>query len=327
MAEPLTLTIALERYDRHMPFFDGTVKVPPELRLKALQVGQSGPLRDGSDRHERMIHDRAFDVAEFSMSTYLMARNRGLPLTAVPIFPRRLFSASQMFVHPLSNLWEPKDLIGKRVALSSFQTTLSLLAKGDLKFEYDVPWEEIHWFVTTNEKVPFKAKPGVKIDRLPKGVDLGMLLANREIDAFFMPHPPHSVMSGHVKARRLFADTQQEELRYFHKVGWFPIMHVLAIQEDVVKKAPWVPQALMEIYVSAKEIAASYYEDPNWSRLAWGRHYFEQERDLLPNDPWPIGFKANKANIEQFIKYSHDQGLISERYGAEDLFVEETLAS
>jgi len=325
MAQPLALTIALERYDRHMPFFDGTVKSPPGLALTALQVGQTGPLRDGNDRHERMIHDRAFDVAEFSMSTYLMAKNRGIPLTAVPVFPRRLFSASQMFVHPLSNLWEPKDLIGKKVALSSFQTTLSLLAKGDLKFEYGVPWEEIHWLVTTDEKVPFQPKTGVRIDRLPKGADLGTLLANREIDAFFLPHPPHSVMSGKTKARRLFADTQQEELRYFHKVGWFPIMHVLAIQDEIVAREPWVAKALMETYASAKAIAASYYEDPNWSRLAWGRHYFEQERDLLPSDPWPIGFAANRANIEQFIKYSHDQGLISERYAPERLFAAATL--
>jgi 4,5-dihydroxyphthalate decarboxylase len=325
MAQPLSLTIALERYDRHMPFFDGTVTVPAGLTLKALQVGQTGDLRDGNDRHERMIHDRAFDVAEFSMSTYLMAKNRGIPLTAVPVFPRRLFSASQMFVHPLSNLWEPKDLVGKKVALSSFQTTLSLLAKGDLKFEYGVPWEEIHWLVTTDEKVPFQPKPGVRIDKLAKGTDLGVLLANGEIDAFFLPHPPHSVMSGKLKARRLFADTQQEELRYFHKNGWFPIMHVLAIQEDLVKREPWVANALMETYASAKAISASYYEDPNWSRLAWGRHYFEQERDLLPGDPWPIGLAANKANVEQFIKYSHDQGLISERYAPERLFVEATL--
>lgn len=324
-AQPLTLTIALERYDRHMPFFDGTAKPLAGLVLKALQVGQSGALRDGANRHERMIHDRAFDVAEFSMSTYLMARNRGFDLTAVPVFPRRLFSTSQMFVQPLSNLWEPKDLIGKKVALSSFQTTLSLLAKGDLKFEYGVPWEDIHWLVTTEEKVPFQPKHGVKIDRLPKGVDLGLLLANREIDAFIMPHPPHSVMSGQVKARRLFADTQQEELRYFRKYGYFPIMHVLALREDIVRREPWVAKALMETYASAMSIAESYYEDPNWSRLAWGRHYYEQERDLLAVNPWPIGFAANKANLEQFIKYSHDQGLISERYPPERLFVESTL--
>jgi 4,5-dihydroxyphthalate decarboxylase len=326
MAQALTLSIALERYDRHMPFFDGTAVSPVDLELKALQVGQSDTLRDGTGRHERMIHERAFDVAEFSLSTYLMARNRGLDLTAVPVFPRRLFSTSQLFVHTSSNLWEPRDLIGKKVALSSFQTTLSLLAKGDLKFEYGVPWEDIHWLLTTDEKVPFQPKAGVRIDRLPKGVDLGLLLERREIDAFFMPHPPRSVMSGQVKARRLFADTQKEELRYFQKYGYFPVMHVLAFREELARNNPWMPQALMQTYASAKAIAASYFKDPNWSQLAWGRHYFEQEREQLI-DPWPIGFGANKANLEQFIKYSHDQGLISECYPPEQLFVESTLDS
>lgn len=320
----LTLTIALERYDRHMPFFDGTVKAPDGVTLKALQVGQSGTLRDGIGRHERMIHNKEFDVAEFSMSTYLMAKNRGVPMTAVPVFPRRLFSASQMFVHPDSNLWEPKDLIGKKVALSSFQTTLSLLAKGDLKFEYGVPWEKIEWLVTTGEKVKFQAKPGVKITALA-AVDLGELLEAREIDAFFIPHPPHSVMAGKTKARRLFKDTRAEELRYFKKTGYFPIMHVLAIRQDLADREPWLPKAVMEMYAQAKEISASYYEDPNWSRLAWGRHYFESERSLLGADPWPIGFKANRKNIERFIEYSHDQGLISEIYPPEKLFAASTL--
>ena len=98
MSLDLEISIAFDRYDRHFPFFDGTVKAPAGLRYRALQVGQSDQLRDGTGRHERMIHQQAFDVAEFSMSTYLMAINRGLPITGVPIFPRRLFSQSCMFV-------------------------------------------------------------------------------------------------------------------------------------------------------------------------------------------------------------------------------------
>jgi 4,5-dihydroxyphthalate decarboxylase len=245
----------------------------------------------------------------------------------VPVFPRRLFSASQMFVHPDSNLWEPRDLIGKKVALSSFQTTLSLLAKGDLKFEYGVPWEDIHWCVTTGEKVKFTPKPGVKITKIAPDADLGALLEAREIDAFFIPHPPHSVMSGKAKARRLFKDTRAEELRYFRKTGYFPIMHVLAIRQELAEREPWLPEAVMAMYAQAKAIAASYYEDPNWSRLAWGRHYFESERDLLGTDPWPIGLAANRKNIERFIEYSHDQGLIGERYEPERLFAASTLDS
>ncbi len=320
----LEISIAFDRYDRHFPFFDGTVKAPPGLRYKALQVGQSDHLRDGTGRHERMIHEKAFDIAEFSMSTYLMAINRGLPLTGVPIFPRRLFSQSCMFVRADSDIEEPKHLIGRRVGLSSFQTTLSLLAKGDLKFEYGVAWEDIRWLLTTDEKVKFTPKPGVVIDRVAKGTDLGDLLDKGEIDAIFMPHPPASVMKGRVKTRRLFRDTQGEEKRYFDKLGYWPIMHVLAMSTDLAKREPGLPTALLEMFDQAHHINDEYYEDPNWSRLPAGRHYYEQSKALF-GDPWKNGYKVNKGNLERFILYSHDQGLISERYGPERLFIVSTL--
>lgn len=322
----LEITIAMDRYDRHFPFFDGTVKAPAGLRYKALQVGQSDSLRDGTDRHGQMIHDKAFDVAEFSMSSYLMAIDRGLPLTGVPIFPRRLFSQTCMFVRENSDIEKPQDLIGKRVGISSFQTTLSLLAKGDLKFEYGVDWEKIRWVVTTDEKVKFTPKPGVEITRAPDRGELGHMLDRGEIDAIFMPHPPASVMTGEVKTRRLFRDSQSEEKRYFDKYGYWPIMHIMAIHTDLAAREPQLAGAIIAMYANALEIAADYYLDPNWSQLAWGRHYFEAERDQLAGR-WPNGFKANKRNLERFILYSHDQGLISERYEPELLFLESTLDS
>jgi 4,5-dihydroxyphthalate decarboxylase len=325
MAKEKELTVAVERYDRHFPFFDGTAKAPDGYKLKVLQVGQSSDLRDGVDRHGRMLHGEEFDVAEFSMSTYLMAKGRNMPIAGIPIFPRRLFSQSQMWVHPESDLWEPKDLIGKKVALSSFQTTLSLLAKGDMKFHYDVPWEGIHWLMTTDEKVKFDIKEGVKIDFIGNRADLGRMLENREIDAFFLPHPPHSVVSGETAARRLFADCKAEELDYFEKVGDFPIMHVVAIRQSLLDNDPSLAHGVFDMFNQAKALAETYYEDPNWSRLAWGRHYFEEERNLFVRDPWENGFARNKANLERFIKYSHDQGLIEEIYPPSHLFAEETL--
>src|SRR5262249_16119268 len=131
-----------------------------------------------------------------------------------------------------------------------------------------------------------------------------------KIDAFFIPHPPHSVTSGKTPARRLFADPRAEELDYFRKVGDFPIMHVVAIRQALVDKAPWVARAVYDMFNSAKEIAEGYFEDPNWSRMAWARHQYEDERRLFGRDPWENGFKRNRANLERFIKYSHDQNLI-----------------
>jgi 4,5-dihydroxyphthalate decarboxylase len=320
----MKLTLALDRYDRHFPFFDGTVQQPDGVELEVRQVGQSATLRDGADRHGRMLKGE-FDIAEFSMSSYLMAKGRGLPISGIPVFPRRLFSQSQMWVHPRSDYHHPRDLVGKRVALSSFQTTLSLLAKGDMKFYYDAPWEEVHWILTTTEKVKFMPKNGVRIDFIGNRADLGKMLQEGDIDAFFLPHPPHSVMSGATAARRLFADCRAEELAYYRMVGDFPIMHVIAIRQQLLQREPWLARAVIEMFDKAGEIAEGYYEDPNWSRLAWGRHDFEEERNAFARNPWRNGFARNKANVERFIRYSHDQGLIDAPYPAETLFAKETL--
>jgi 4,5-dihydroxyphthalate decarboxylase len=321
----LQLTLALDRYDRHFPFFDGTVKIPDGIELIVKQVGQSATLRDGTDRHGRMIHHNEFDVCEFSMSTFLMARARGIPLAGIPVFPRRLFSQSQMWVHPDSSIRHPRDLPGKKVALRSFQTTLSLLAKGDLKFYYEVPWEKIHWLLTADEKVKFKKKEGVKIDFIGDWENIGYKLQSGEIDALFMPHPPASVMRGETAARRLFEDCRAEELKYYRALGDYPIMHLVAIRQELLDREPWLASAVMQMFNDAAEIADSYYDDPNWSRLAWGRHQYEDEKQAFGQDPWENGFQRNRANVERFIRYSHDQGLIDTLLSPESLFHPQTL--
>jgi 4,5-dihydroxyphthalate decarboxylase len=323
----ISLKLALDRYDRHFPFFDGTVKAPDGVGLNVLQVGQTVQLRDGEDRHERMIHDKEFDICEFSMASFLMAKSRDIPITAIPIFPRRLFSQGLIFVSEESDIDSPQALSGKRVALNSYQTTLSVLARGDLKFEYGVPWEDIHWRVTAQEKIPFQTPPKAKIEFIDGPPDLGDLLESNQIDAFIHPHPPKSVTSGRVKVRSVFPSPKEEELRYFKKNGYMPIMHVLAIRQELAERESWLASAVMDMYRQATEISASYYEDPNWSQLAWGRRYFEEERGLLGGNAWPIGLGANRKNLERFIQYAADQGLLDRELSVDELFDATTLSS
>jgi 4,5-dihydroxyphthalate decarboxylase len=323
MAE-LKLTMALSHYDRHIPFFDGTV-VPEGIDLTVLEVGQSSPLRHGVDRHERMLQKEEFDICELSLSSYLMAKSRGMPFTAIPVFPRRLFSQSQMWVNVSAGIKSPKDLIGRRVGLSTFQTTLSVLAKGDLQSEYDVPWRKIQWVVSKEETLPFRPEEGVTIQVIPPGKKIGAMLEQGEIDALMMPHPPEAVVRGSDKIGRLFSDAKQEEIQYFRKNGFYPIMHVVAFKDDVLKKPPWVARSVMGAFEKAKEACKHYYDDPNWSRLAWGRHLFEEERRVLGEDPWPYGVKRNRSNLERFMGYSLDQGLMEKKLAVDDLFTPTTL--
>ena len=316
----LTITLALSHYDRHVPFFDGTVPLPEGLEIRSLQVGQSSPLKEGINRHERMIIRREFDAAEVSLSSYIMARNRNLPLTAIPVFPRRLFSQSQMYVRTDSPIKTPVDLIGRKVGLSTFQTTLSVLAKGDMQREYGVPWEKIKWFVSKEETVSFLPKEGVFIQQIGPGKKIGQMLLDDEIDALMMPHPPQAMLAGDGRVRRLFPDARSEEVKYFRKNGYYPIMHIIALKQELVDREPWLAKALLTVFEEAKKIYRSYYDDPNWSCLAWGRHNFEEERAVLGEDPWPIGVGRNRANLERFLEYSLEQGLIDRKMEVDALF-------
>lgn len=320
------LTMALSHYDRHIPFFDGSVKAEG-VDLTILEVGQSEPLKHGQDRHERMLQKQEFDICELSLSSYLMAKSRDMPFTAIPVFPRRLFSMSQMWVNVDAGVSSPQDLIGKTVGLSTFQTTLSVLAKGDLQSEYNVPWRKMNWIVSKEEAIPFKPQEGMRVELAAAGKKMGAMLEQGEIAALMVPHPPKEALRDSKKIRRLFADPKQEEVRYFQKNGFYPIMHVVAFKDDVLAKNPGLAPSVMAAFDKAKAVCMEYYDDPNWSRFIWGRHLFEEERKAFGDDPWPYGIKKNRANLERFIGYSLDQGLMQKKLEVEQLFATGSLHS
>lgn len=318
------LTMALSHYDRHIPIFDGSVQ-PEGVDLRVLEVGQSHPLKNGQDRHERMLQKGEFDICELSLSSYLIAKSRGMPITAIPVFPRRLFSLSQMWVNTHADIDSPQDLIGRKVGLSTFQVTLSVLAKGDLQTEYNVPWRKINWILAKEEAVPIKPIDGVNMILAAPGKKMGPMLENGEIDALMIPHPPAEILRGSKNIRRLFVDAKSEEIKYFRKNGYYPIMHLVAFKEEVLAKNPWLAQSVTAVFEQAKEACTHYYDDPNWSRFVWGRHLYEEEREIFGTDPWPQGVAQNRANLERFMEYSLDQGLMEKKLAVEELFAPATL--
>lgn len=320
------LTIALSHYDRHIPLFDGSVRADG-VDLEVLEVGQSHPLKHGRDRHERMLQTGEFDICELSLSSYLIAKSRGMPFTAIPVFPRRLFSLSQMWVNTKAGIESPQNLLGKKVGLSTFQTTLSVLAKGDLQSEYGVPWREIDWYISKDEAVPLKPMAGVRMQLLKPDQKIGAMLESGAIDALMVPHPPEEALRGGGSIRRLFADPKAEEIKYFRKNSYYPIMHLIAFKDGVLQKDPSLAPRVMAAFDRAKEVCVEYYDDPNWSRFVWGRHLFEEERGVFGEDPWPHGIKKNRANLERFIGYSLDQGLMDKKLEVEELFAASTLDS
>lgn len=316
----MTITLAIDRYDRLMPFHDGTVELLPGLDLKALQVGQEDRLREGAHRHERMLQGGEFDAAEVSLSSYVAACARQLPFTAIPVFPRRLFSLGQVFVNTRSSYSHPRELAGRTIGLQSFQTTLAVLAKGDLAAEYDLDLRSVRWLTRSAETVEVAPAPGFRVERLRAGLDLVDALAQGEVDAIFYSRTPWRDPDPSLPIRRLFPDPEAEEKRYYAKNGYWPIMHLVVLKKAVAERQPDLPIQLMRTFESAQRISEGYIDDPGWSRLAWTKYTRERETAAFGAKLWPLGLTANRANLEQFIGYSHDQGIIDRRIAVEEMF-------
>jgi len=319
------ITIALDRYDRHIPFFMGLVKPPAGIEIEALEVGMVPPRRDGIDRHRRMLVDQEFDVAEVSLVSYILARQRGVPLIAVPTVPRRLFSQNHIFVNADAGITSPQDLAGKRVAIWAFQVTMSVLTKGDLQEEYGLSWRDVTWVTEQPEEIPSDAG-AANIERMPEGKTGAEMVLSGEVDAYIDPHPPEEIFTDK-RVRRLFDDTPAECRKYWQKHGYYPVMHLLAIKEGCIEKYPDLPGEIMRMWDNSRDQAYEFYEDHNFTVLPFGRYAFDNDINFFKSELWPSGLSANRKNLERFIGYMVDQELLEGPIPLETLFHESVLDS
>ena len=78
----------------------------------------------------RMVRDVEFDVCEMAPTTYLIARARGAPYIALPIFVMRRFHHGGFVVRPDAGIKVPKDLEGKRVGVRAYSVTTGVWTRG-----------------------------------------------------------------------------------------------------------------------------------------------------------------------------------------------------
>lgn len=309
----LKITLALGSYDRHAPLLEGSIQ-HPDVDVEYIELDpQQG-------RHERFLQRFEFDAAELSLSSYLIAVDRGLPVHAVPIFPRRLFSQSQMYKNVHCGIDTPADLAGKKIGLSAYQNTLAVRAKGDLTHFYGVLRSDVTWVTSGKEVVDVNLPRDLNIETRCGMAEIEQEFVEGKIHAMFVSRLPQAFRDGNPNVSRLFADPQAEEERYLREAGFFPIMHVLAFKKELAQKYPELPRAFYDVFEQARRRAMQRWLDPNWSMAIWGRRELERQAKLCRFDPWRNGLEANRKNIEQFALYSLEQGLTKRRLTPDELF-------
>ncbi|HVH90599.1 MAG TPA: ABC transporter substrate-binding protein [Candidatus Acidoferrum sp.] len=318
MSNKLQLTLACGDYESIRGLKEGTVK-PDGIELTVLTDMTS------DIRHWRMIRNREFDVAELSMSNYLMAKYTGLPFAAIPVFLHRRFRHGFVFLNATKNIRKPADLTGKRVGLRNFQATANLWIRGILEHEYQLPHRSIQWFKQDEEEVEWTPPSGLNIQRVAAGRNVEQMLVEGELDALIHPEVIQPILAKDQRVSRLFPAYRELEIEYFKRTGIFPIMHTTAIKQEVVEKYPWVPINLMQALEEAKKSAYKRMENPRIVPLAWFRHFLEEQDEILGADPWAYGLgDSNRKNLETLMQYSQEQGLLGRKMSLDELFINTT---
>ena len=298
----------------------------PELALLKVGTFSMGDLEfevrrvHPRERHKQMAQSLAFDICEFSLVDYLHGFEEGLPFTAIPTFPHRIFRHRDIWVSTGAGIKEPKDLSGKRVGIQSWTNSASVWQRGLLTHDYGVDLRSIEWV----SEAPVSGGRGgpewARIHQAPQGRTLDQLLASGEIDALLIPRPPEVPADQMARIGRLFPDYVVAEQEYRARTGVFPIMHVMVLKNEVLASHPGIArtvaygvQAAIDTLMERKRLT----ESPS---IVWpGQTWSEQEKYLGPY-AWPAGVEANHKELDVLISYGVEQGILRRRVAPEELF-------
>lgn len=320
----LKLTLGCWDYDRVQALMDGRVQAQGiDLTFLNMVVEET---------FFRMLRNREFDVAEMSMSSYLVSLTKpDRPFVAIPVFPSRFFRHSCIYVNAEAGIESPKDLVGKRFGCPEYQMTAPVWIRGILSDHYGVPVDGPTYVTggeeepNRDEKIKLDLPPNFRVERIDPADTLARMLAEGRIDAFHTARKP-STFDG-VRVKRLFPDYVEVEKAYWRDTGIFPIMHVVAIRRDVYEANRWIAMNLFQAFRAAQRLTYDGLKETAALKgmLPWFNAHVEETLEAMGDDFWPYGVEPNRTTLETFLRYHNEQGLSPRRLSVDDMFAPETL--
>jgi 4,5-dihydroxyphthalate decarboxylase len=227
--------------------------------------------------------------------------------------------------------------------VAEYQQTAALWIRGILEHDFGVSQYKIHWYMERSEEMShggttgFKPPAGISFNRIAPNKSLASTLLENELDVAHVASPfalqanaldRSSRITGKgdwSKIKLLFPDRIAEGARFYGKHGFLPVNHTYIIRGDVYKKYPWAAFNLYSGFVKAKALARAKMLERIPTALFFGPEYAAMTREMIGDDPFPFGIKANQAMLDTLTGYSHEQGLTPRKMNVEELFAESTL--
>ena len=279
----------------------------------------------------RMVRDLEFDICEMAPTTYMIARARGAPYIALPIFLMRRFHHGGFVVRPDADIKQPKDLEGKKVGVRAYSVTTGVWTRGIFVNEYGLNSSKVTWVVDDEEHVTTLKLPPNVVHAGPSR-SLQSMMAAGEIQAGFTgpagvgrSGPPignwdmNAPTGGDAGAYpELIANVDEVEAEWYRRSGIYPIHGLIVVKDERLDAHPWLARSLMEAFTAAKK--------PYLEGLRHGAGDKPEDKRYrkflsLMNDPLPYGISANRASIDALVTYALQQELIPSRPNLDDVFV------
>jgi 4,5-dihydroxyphthalate decarboxylase len=326
------ITVAGYKYDRILPIAEGRVGMEGfEVRYEPDKIGNLNT--------HVFIGPGTREVTEIGLHPFMLAyANEGFRnYSLLPVFPLRTFRHKSIFIRTDRGIEKPQDLKGRKVGTPGFSSTSLTWLRGILQHEYGLKPTDVEWVVSAKDsgadtagmvsKLENVIPDGLSVSTGTPGKDESELLVDGEVDALFHALEPTAFVDGNPIVGRLFPDFRHIEQEYYTKTGIFPIMHAVAIRNDLAEKHPELPLAVCRAYSEAKRLALAELRKLGWANISlpWVAKEIEDTRKVMGDNFWSYGIKGNEKPLNALFQYSHEQGLAGRRLRIEDLFHPSTL--
>jgi 4,5-dihydroxyphthalate decarboxylase len=241
---------------------------------------------------KQMVRQKAFDVSEMAIVTYLIAKSFDKPMVLLPaVMTARVQHAFAIYNGERGTL-TPPQLAGKRVGIRSFTTTTGAWLRGMFANDYGVVLQQVNW-VTFEE--PHVAEYVDTTERAPPGKKIIEMLLDGELDAVLGDR------SDDPRVKSLFGDADAAAKAWVAKHKIVPLNHFVVVSAELARLRPDV---VTEVYAQQRE---------------------SRRRAVAAGaNPPPFGVEACRPSLEKIIEYAAQQRLIPRRFTVDELFDDTT---
>ena len=316
MPSKLKITLTCADYEITRPLKEGRVEADG-IDLTMLCATSS------RDRHWRLDRNAECDAGEFNLCGYYMARDRGHPYVALPIFLHRRFRHGFLFVNAAKGIAKASQLKGGKFGCSGGMLAAACTwLRGTLGEHYGLSHKDVEVVHRSAARYSFRQQEGFNIEIIEDGPSVEERLLSGEIDAMMSAGLSALAAAPATSGSRgSFPTISRPRSSITSKTKIFPIMHTLIIKEEIDREksvGPGKSRLCIQRVQEDRAAASARIRASCRSRSILEQH--GRANRVLGRDPWQYGLNdINRNNVATALKYTYEQGLIGKPHGRRDI--------